>query len=140
MYWSAIASLEALPPGLPRARGVRLAHHRAIAFVISANLKRRHLTTGQRAMIAERLATMRQGERTDLAPFGATSESDAASMLDVSRRSVQRARGETNGNRKWLHGAIQSQPVRAREVRRAFQVADRGSLVVTARTRARGAT
>src|SRR3990167_5921459 len=39
-----------------------------LAFVISANLRRRHLNETQRAGVAARLANMRQGERTDLQP------------------------------------------------------------------------
>jgi hypothetical protein len=45
----------------------------------------------QRALIAARMATMKQGARTDLAPIGAMSQEGAATMLNVSRRSVQRA-------------------------------------------------
>jgi ParB-like chromosome segregation protein Spo0J len=65
-----------------------------IAFAISANLRRRHMDESQRAMVAAKLANMRQGERTDLASFEArlVSQSDAANLLNVSRSSVQRAR------------------------------------------------
>jgi ParB-like chromosome segregation protein Spo0J len=63
----------------------------ARAFVISANLRRRHMDESQRAMAAAKLATMKQGERTDLAQICAMSQSDAATALGVSRRSVQSA-------------------------------------------------
>ena len=45
----------------------------------------------QRAMCAARLADMRQGERTDLASIDAMSQPEAATLLNVSRPSVQRA-------------------------------------------------
>lgn len=61
------------------------------SFVAALNLHRRHLSESQRAMVASRLAKMRQGARTDLAPIGAKSQDEAASMLSVGRRSVQRA-------------------------------------------------
>jgi N6-adenosine-specific RNA methylase IME4 len=63
-----------------------------IAFIISANIERRHLDESQRAMCAARLATMRQGARTDLAQICAMSQLEAADRMHVSRRLVQSAR------------------------------------------------
>jgi hypothetical protein len=66
-----------------------------LGFVVSKNLHRRHLTESQRAMVAGRLANMRQGERTDLehsANLRKVSRSDAADALGISERSVNHAR------------------------------------------------
>src|SRR3954471_20487819 len=63
-----------------------------LAFVVSRNLHRRHLSESQRAMIGAELATMKQGARSDLAPIGAMSDGDAAKLLNVSERSVERAK------------------------------------------------
>jgi len=63
-----------------------------LGFVISKNLHRRHLTESQRAMVAANLATMRQGARTDLSPIGEMSQSQAAELLNVGKRSVERAK------------------------------------------------
>lgn len=66
-----------------------------LAFVISKNLKRRHLNESQRAMVAARLATMRQGERTDLKPSANLPKVDqdaAAQVLKVSPRLVRSAK------------------------------------------------
>jgi N6-adenosine-specific RNA methylase IME4/ParB-like chromosome segregation protein Spo0J len=62
-----------------------------LAFVISLNLKRRHLNESQRAMVASKLATLRQGARTDLSPIGEMSQGRAAELLNVGKRSVERA-------------------------------------------------
>jgi len=63
-----------------------------VAFVVSLNLHRRHLSESQRAMVGARIATMRQGERSDLLPDGGRlSQTDAAHLLNVSVRSVSRA-------------------------------------------------
>jgi ParB-like chromosome segregation protein Spo0J len=62
-----------------------------LALVISLNLHRRHLSESQRAMVAARLANMRQGERTDLEPSAnlqKVSVARAAGMLNVSERTV----------------------------------------------------
>ena len=61
-----------------------------VAFVISANLRRRHLDESQRAMVAAKLANLRDGQRADLVeglPIGRASE-----LLNVGERTVARAR------------------------------------------------
>jgi N6-adenosine-specific RNA methylase IME4 len=80
-----------------------------LPWVLSKNLSRRHLNESQRAAIANNLATMRQGERTDLKPGAGTSaelpigdqpsanlpkvsQADAAKMLNVSPRLVRDAK------------------------------------------------
>src|SRR5262249_30891474 len=63
-----------------------------VAYVVSLNMHRRHLNESQRAMVAARIATMKQGSRTDIAQIQAKSQSEAASLLNVGRASVQDAR------------------------------------------------
>ncbi len=66
-----------------------------LAYVVSVNLHRRHLTTSQRAMIAAKMANMKSGTRTDLEPSANWPEvpiSKAAERLNVGERSVIRAR------------------------------------------------
>lgn len=77
-----------------------------IQFVLSHNIARRHLTPSQLAMVGARVASMRQGERTDLAPIGAKSQSDAADEVGASRRAVQRARKVMDSGRDDLVEAV----------------------------------
>lgn len=67
-----------------------------IAILVSRNLARRHLDESQRAMVAARLASARQGDRTDLRPDAdlvqICTKSKAASLLSVGPRSVASAR------------------------------------------------
>lgn len=62
-----------------------------IAFVISLNRHRRHLTPSQLGLVAEKVATMRQGERTDLPQTCGMSQAQAAKLVGVSVRQVQLA-------------------------------------------------
>src|SRR3954470_3724888 len=62
------------------------------AFVVSLNLKRRHLSESQRAMIAAKLANLREGRPSETASIEAVSQRTAADMLKVGRASVQRAK------------------------------------------------
>jgi ParB-like chromosome segregation protein Spo0J len=61
-----------------------------IAFVISANLRRRHLNESQRGMVAARLSTLRSGQRAD--QTAATSIEAARKLLNVGRATVERGR------------------------------------------------
>ncbi len=76
-----------------------------LGFVISVNLKRRHLTESQRAMVAARLATARVGnptfnranlpdsaERANLPIREEPTNAEAAKMLNVSERSIKTAK------------------------------------------------
>lgn len=78
-----------------------------VAFVISLNLKRRHLNESQRAMVAARLANMQKGARTDLAPIGAMSDAAAAQLLNVSERSVERAKAVRESGTPDLVAAVE---------------------------------
>jgi N6-adenosine-specific RNA methylase IME4 len=59
------------------------------AFVVSMNVARRHLSESQRAMVAAKLATLKQGDNqhTEGLPIGRSSE-----LLNVGVRTVARAR------------------------------------------------
>jgi DNA methylase len=73
-----------------------------VAFVVSLNLRRRHLNESQRAMVAAKIANMPSGYRTDIepganlpevpAPTPPVSAARAAEMLNVSERTVKAAR------------------------------------------------
>jgi hypothetical protein len=62
-----------------------------VGFVISANLRRRHLDASQRSIIAARLATLRTGQNPNTA-IAVPTQATAAKLLNVSVDSVQRAR------------------------------------------------
>jgi len=77
-----------------------------IAYVISLNLRRRHLNESQRAVAAAKLATLKDGQRADLVeglPIGRASE-----MLNVGERSVARAREvQEHGAPELIHAVEQ---------------------------------
>src|SRR5208283_4755381 len=59
-----------------------------LAYVISLNLKRRHLDESQRAMVAAKIANMGEGRPSKTSPIGEVSQLQAAKMLNVGKRSV----------------------------------------------------
>ncbi|HEX4302859.1 MAG TPA: MT-A70 family methyltransferase [Rhizomicrobium sp.] len=68
-------------------------YREALDFVISENLHRRHMTDGQRQSVAARISTLTPGRPSDeTPPIGGISVADAARMLNVKPRSVERAK------------------------------------------------
>jgi hypothetical protein len=66
-----------------------------LGFILSMNLQRRHLNESQRAMVAAKIANMRQGERTDRQPsqnFGKVSQAEASEMLNISDETLRYAK------------------------------------------------
>ncbi|WP_408951459.1 ParB/RepB/Spo0J family partition protein [Lysobacter sp. Hz 25] len=64
-----------------------------IAFVISENVARRHLSESQRAMVAAHLASLEKGQtlRSANLPISPVTQPQAAEMLGVSERTVRKA-------------------------------------------------
>jgi hypothetical protein len=62
-----------------------------VGFVVSLNLKRRHLSESQRAMVATKLATFGHGGDRSKSPSGDLTQAKAADLLNVGKRSVERA-------------------------------------------------
>ena len=60
--------------------------------IIAQNIARRHLDESQRAMVAAKLANMPIQRPKSAQICALKSQPEAASMLNVARRSVQRAR------------------------------------------------
>lgn len=78
-----------------------------VAWVLSHNLHRRHLTTAQRAMVAEKLATLLHGEKKSDRSID-LSQAEAAEKLNVSPKSVQRARKVRNRASKRVIAAVEA--------------------------------
>jgi hypothetical protein len=62
-----------------------------VDYVVSLNLKRRHLNESQRAMVAAKLANLSDGQRADRVA-GSIDLPTAAKMLNVSEPSIKRAK------------------------------------------------
>lgn len=61
-------------------------------FVVSKNLHRRQLSESQRAMVASKIATLKEGRPNKTTEISGVSQAQAAQMLNVGERSVKRAR------------------------------------------------
>lgn len=95
-----------------------------VAFVISLNLKRRHLNESQRAMVAAKLATLTHGgdrvsKQAENLPLA---QARAAELLNVSDRSLRSAKSIQSRGAPELVAAVQSGKV---SVSAAAEVASR---------------
>lgn len=87
----------------------------ALAFVLSTNLHRRHLTESQRASVAAKLANIGHGDTARFSqaanlPDGHTpvSQAQAADMLNVSERSLRSAKTVIEQGGPELNAAVES--------------------------------
>lgn len=78
-----------------------------VGFVVSLNLHRRHLDESQRAMVAGKLANLPAHRPAGSAPIGAVTQDSAAELLNVGRRSVQRAREVLDNGAPELVAAVE---------------------------------
>jgi ParB-like chromosome segregation protein Spo0J len=77
-------------------------------WVLSINLHRRHLTESQRAMVAARLATMKEGRPSkETGSIDLVSIEQAATMLSVGSASVKRAKQVIDAGSKEIVDAVE---------------------------------
>ena len=78
-----------------------------VAFVVSKNVARRHLDESQRAIAAAKIAVLQRGDNQH-ASIEAPSQAKAATLLNVSRSGVQRAREVLNEGTPELVKAVEA--------------------------------
>lgn len=78
-----------------------------VGYVVSENLRRRHLDESQRAMVAAKLANLRKGQRADRVD-GSIDLSTAARRLNVSEPSVKRARAVLDSGDEGLIASVEA--------------------------------
>jgi ParB-like chromosome segregation protein Spo0J len=116
----------------PKIKEMQFADEAAvISYIISTNMRRRHLTESQRAMIASELANLPAHRPADgSAPIGALTQDAAAEQMQVSRRSVQRA-AEVQEKAPDLAGKVKSGELKVSKAAQIARERSRPSPAVT---------
>lgn len=83
-----------------------------VAFVVSLNLMRRHLDESQRSMVGARIATLDKGRPAENTSIAVFKQADAASLLNVSVASIQRASAVLDHGTPELVSAVDAGTVR----------------------------
>lgn len=78
-----------------------------VAFVVSLNLKRRHLDDSQRGHVAAKLANLPHGTNQWSGKFAAPTQEQAATLLNVSERTVRTARKVVEQGAPELNRAVE---------------------------------
>lgn len=109
----------------PTIEAMDLDDRETLAFVISTNLKRRHLSESQRADIAARIANLKPKQKASSANLQNSdppvTQAEAAALLNVSPRSVAAAKKVHDKGSPELQAAVSSGDVK---VSRAAKIAD----------------
>jgi hypothetical protein len=98
-------------------------------YVVSANVKRRHLNESQRALIAAQLATYTHGGDRSKGSFDLLTKNDAAHLLNVSEPSVKRAANVLKNGVPALVEAVKAGELRVSAVQRFAESNDQDKLI-----------
>jgi hypothetical protein len=80
-----------------------------LAFVVSGNLNRRHLSASQRGVVAAKMANLPEGRPGKTTPpIGGVSQDAAAKMLNVGARTAERASRVVKAGTSELVAAVES--------------------------------
>jgi N6-adenosine-specific RNA methylase IME4 len=129
MEWGEFADLVEARPGLT-----------PVEYVISLNLRRRHLNEAQRALVAARLVETRQGQRSDLVGAPTKSQAAMAKSCSVSRDSVIQAAAVLERGAPELVAAVEAGAMPLKSARMVAELpADEQGAIVTAAPKIREA-
>lgn len=98
-----------------------------IQYVLSHNLHRRHLTPSQRAMVAARIANLKEGRpsKETSQNCGVSKREDAAKLLNVSSRSIDAAKRVIEGGAPELIEAVENETIKVSLAEKLTKAADK---------------